>query len=157
MSFQHNDEDISLRCRGCNGLTKLGKPFKGKIKRFIGNKVTIKSSGLTQHLKSKPRCYQHYEVTGLISQSGVIDLLSSVVLSSNTTNSQEAVSTENNSLPVNINRKRAKETINHLGLTLTDNGPASLQVRKVMKTNEVDICSSLDNQVLYISQVSTDM
>ena len=61
MSFQHNDEDISLRCRGCNGKTKLGEPFKGKIKRFIGDEVNITSSGLTQHLKSKPRCYQHYE------------------------------------------------------------------------------------------------
>ena len=79
---------------------------------FIGNKVSIKSSGLTQHLKSKPRCYQRYEVTGLISQSGVIDLLSSVVLSSNTTNSQEVVLTETiHSLLTSTEREQRKQSI----------------------------------------------
>jgi len=60
-------------------------------------------------------------------------------------NSQEVMSTQNNALPPNINKKRAKETINQLGLTLTDNGPASSELRKVMKTNEGDMFSSLDD------------
>jgi len=118
MSFQQNDEDILLRCRGCNGLTKLGKLFKGIFKRFIGSEVNISSCGLTQHLKSKPLCCQHVEITGLISQSGVINLMSSIVCSSNNMNSQEVMSTQNNALSPNINRKRANETINQLGLTL---------------------------------------
>ena len=57
------------------------------------------------------------------------------------------VSIENNSLPPNINKKIAKETINQLGLALTD-GPASSELRKVMKTNEGDIFSSLDDSFL---------
>ena len=120
MSFQYNDEDMLLHYRGCNGLTKLGKPFKGnKIKRIIGRQDSLSSRGLTQHLQNWLLCYDHYQKRGLVSRSsGVVDFMSSIVLSSNTVNSQEVVSTENNPLPPNINRKKAKETINQLGLTL---------------------------------------
>ena len=50
MSSQQNEEDISLYCRGCNGRTKLGNPFKGKIKRFIGRQDSISSRSLTHNI-----------------------------------------------------------------------------------------------------------
>ena len=60
--------------------------------------------------------------------------------------------TKNKTLHQTINGKRAKETINKLGLTLADKGPAPSELRKVIKRNEEDIRSSLDQQVMPVRQ-----
>ena len=145
MKRKVSEEPASFYCRGCTLGKSAGgsarRNFKGKIRKttHIGKiGTTIICGGLTKHLfhANYAPCLAHYIELGLLSSDKKhVDYTTSL---RNTRLVDEP----------NTTRKTGCYTAEQIGLTLTANGPASIQVTS-KPSNKQDINSVLNKQVMY--------
>jgi hypothetical protein len=127
-------------CIGCafnkSGKTRGKNSFKGTFHR--DKDIKFVSSGLTRHLfhRNYNNCLQHYKDFGLCSMDEEnIDYSSSIV-------GRSPID------PLPTYQKKKSYTADQIGLTLTANGPSTIQEQHRSSTKE-KINSTLNKQVLY--------